>query len=65
MSDLLSMLREEQYKRCAYMTREGDGKRCDCKYSTADWLPSLKLTSEMTGCPELRQAIQVLVRIPS
>lgn len=51
MSDLIFMLTElltdEQEERCAYGTREGDGRTCDCEF-------------EMTGCPELRSAIWVL-----
>lgn len=56
-SGLLTLLLAEQHRRCAYRTREGDGRTCDCKY---DMRPLRPATSETTGCPELRAAIRVL-----
>ena len=53
---LIDRLIEEQHKRCAYGTREGDGQTCDCKFFS----PLLPRTSEVTGCAELRTAIRML-----
>ena len=55
---LYRSLQHEQHRRCAYLTREGDGRTCDCKYG----LGSLTLAprGEMTGCPELRCALAAL-----
>lgn len=57
--ELIEALTDEQHRRCGYGTREGDGRRCDCKYGLLPWI----LTppgAETTGCPELRDAIRVL-----
>lgn len=54
--DLIERLCDEQANRCAYGTRDGDGRTCDCKYA----MPLRPPTSETTGCPELRGAIRVL-----
>lgn len=53
---LLESLRDAQQARCAYGTREGDGRTCDCKFGA----PTFGYKGEMTGCPEIRQAIWAL-----
>lgn len=55
-SELLSLLYDEQERRCAYGTREGDGRSCDCKFMN----PLFPNNPEATGCPEMRAAIWVL-----
>lgn len=55
MTDLIEQLKDEQNKLCAYGTREGDGRTCDCKFGA-----TIALGGEVTGCPELRTAIWVL-----
>ena len=52
---LIEALCDEQAARCAYGTRDGDGRICDCKYGTL-----MSSGSEATGCAELRTAIRVL-----
>lgn len=60
-SDLIAQLLARQQYLCAYSTREGDGRTCDCKYNP---LPGIiPSRGEMTGCPELRQAIRALVTL--
>lgn len=58
--ELVERLRDEQHKRCAYGTRDGDGQTCDCKFP----LLGRPNSSEMTGCAELREAIRVLTNRP-
>jgi hypothetical protein len=53
---VVRLLRDEQERRCAYATRDGDGRTCDCKYGAVD----LGARGERTGCPELRAAIRLL-----
>lgn len=59
---LIEQLKDQQHKACAYGTREGDDKTCDCKYLRGWYLsdPAV-LVGEATGCCELRAAIQILV----
>lgn len=56
-ASLIEGLRDEQSRRCAYGSRDGDGRTCDCKYAS----PLRPWASEATGCPELRAAIAVLL----
>lgn len=58
MDALIEALKDEQAARCAYGTREGDGRTCDCKYGA----PTFGLRGEMTGCPELRAAVWTIAR---
>lgn len=58
MDDLIEALKDKQHQVCAYGTREGDGRRCDCKYG-AHFKP-IVFRGEFTGCAELRAAIRVL-----
>lgn len=63
MSRLIEQMKDEQNKLCAYGTREGDGRTCDCKYTRRMFLSEpFNLRGEITGCCEMRAAIQVLVR---
>lgn len=55
---LIELLRDAQHARCAYGTREGDGRTCDCKFDLTRY--GVRRTSETTGCPELRTAIWML-----
>lgn len=58
--ELIEALKDEQNARCAYGTREGDGRTCDCKFGIG--LIGYVPRGEATGCAELRQAIWVLTR---
>ena len=58
---LIADLTHEQHARCAYLTREGDGRACDCKYGLGTLIQEPR--GEMTGCPELRTAIKTLKAI--
>ena len=63
MTRLIEQLKDEQQKLCAYGTREGDGKTCDCKYTRRMFLSEpFNLRGEITGCCEVRAAIQILVQ---
>lgn len=53
----IEWLKDEQHRRCAYGTREGDGQRCDCKYPRPN---QEHQSDEVTGCCELRAAIWIL-----
>lgn len=58
--ELIEAMKDEQERRCAYGTREGDGRTCDCKFGIPG---STKYgQGEITGCAELRRAIWMLVR---
>lgn len=58
---LIEQMKDNQNRVCAYGTREGDGKMCDCKYVPRMFLTGpIELRGESTGCCELRRAIQVL-----
>lgn len=63
MNELIEKLKDEQHKVCAYGTREGDDKRCDCKYNP--YPHAVEFRGEITGCPELRSAIRVLQALNS
>lgn len=56
--ETIEELKDLQNSFCAYGTREGDGKTCDCKYNPA--LDMMPFRGEVTGCPELRSAIRML-----
>jgi hypothetical protein len=43
---------------CCYTGRDWVTRHCDCKYGR--WTDHPPLTSEQTGCPELRQIHRVL-----
>lgn len=58
--DLVEMLKDKQHELCAYGTREGDGKTCDCKFAQ---FPGDLLSGEKTGCAEMRKAIWTLEEI--
>lgn len=58
-ADLIEALTDKQAGVCAYGTREGDGRTCDCKYA----MPGQPRRGEQTGCPELRSAIRMLRRL--
>lgn len=60
--ELIEDLNDRQNEACAYGTREGDGRTCDCKYVliVPGANPSALFHGENTGCCELRQAIRVL-----
>lgn len=63
MTRLIEQLKDEQHKLCAYGTREGDGQTCDCKYTRRMFLSEpFNLRGEITGCCEVRAAIQILVQ---
>lgn len=55
---VMQLLVHEQHVRCAYGTREGDGRSCDCKFGLGQ-LNSLS-QGEHNGCPELRMAIRAM-----
>ena len=58
---LIEQMKDNQHRVCAYGTREGDGKMCDCKYTPRMFLSEdVVLRGETTGCCELRAAIQIL-----
>lgn len=57
---LIEALKDKQHELCAYGTREGDGKTCDCKFSN---FPGELLSGEKTGCAEVRQLIWTLTEI--
>lgn len=58
---LIEQMKDNQHRVCAYGTREGDGKTCDCKYTPRMFLSEdVVLRGETTGCCELRAAIQIL-----
>lgn len=58
---LIEQLKDEQHKRCAYGSREGDGRTCDCKYMPPMFMSDhFVLRGEVTGCCELRSAIWTL-----
>ncbi len=59
--ELIATLTHEQHTRCAYLTREGDGRSCDCKFGLGSLVQSAR--GEMTGCPELRAAVRTLKAI--
>lgn len=61
-ADLLGALRVFQAEVCAYGTREGDGRRCDCKFLG---MIGTKPGSEQTGCAEARTLIAMLAAIAS
>lgn len=64
MTRLIESMKDQQHKLCAYGTREGDGATCDCKYTRRMFLSEpFNLRGEITGCCEMRAAIQVLVRL--
>jgi len=52
----IEWLKDEQAKRCSYLTREGDGRTCDCKFN----LGLGSRSSEVNGCADIRAAIWVL-----
>lgn len=61
---LIETMKDKQHDLCAYGTREGDGNTCDCKYTRRMFLSEpFNLRGEITGCCEMRAAIQVLVRL--
>lgn len=61
LDELIEELTDRQNGACAYGTREGDGKTCDCKYTARLFLGGdVNLGGERTGCCELRAAVQVL-----
>lgn len=59
---LIEQLKDKQLSLCAYGAREGDGRTCDCKYLNPLIRSQIKLggNTEVTGCCELRAAIQIL-----
>lgn len=64
LSRLIEQMKDQQHRLCAYGTREGDGGTCDCKYARRMFLSEpFNLRGEITGCCEMRAAIQVLVRL--
>lgn len=59
---LLANLRAFQAEACCYGTKEGDGRMCDCKFSS----PMYAKSSEQTGCPEARMLIRMLAaKVPT
>lgn len=61
---VIEELKNQQHAVCAYGTREGDGKTCDCKYTDRMLLgESFEFRGERTGCCELRAAIQILEKM--
>jgi hypothetical protein len=59
-AELVEALKDAQAERCAYGTREGDGRTCDCKFG----IPGVTVygRGEATGCAELRTAIWMLTK---
>lgn len=54
---LIEWLKDRQHEVCAYGTRDGDGRPCDCKYGGP---AGERYHSEQNGCPEFRSAIRYL-----
>lgn len=60
--ELAGRLTDYQHAVCAYGTRDGDHRICDCKYGGAP-ISNKRLGSEQTGCPELRMAARIIRRL--
>lgn len=51
-------------QRCGYSSPINPDATCDCKYGLGDQIFQVngrRVTSEQTGCPELRDAIRVIL----
>jgi hypothetical protein len=54
LNDTADALNKIRMTLCAYMAPENG--MCDCKYGAPQGIPSI--SSEKTGCPELRQLVR-------
>jgi hypothetical protein len=54
--EIVEGLKTIQHLLCAYGTKEGDGRVCDCKFVTPEWA-EMYGKGEHNGCCEIRTAI--------
>lgn len=55
---LVAGIAKLQHENCSYSTPEHKSDRCDCKYGIGE--EGRALGGEVCGCPELRQAEELL-----